>query len=99
MSYSAFVRVLFLLMATALMPIASAGDDPVHERHELMEEVGDAAKPVGEFNKAGIVARGTKFEHWLNGKKVLEVDTASPEWAAANWPSATAAIASYRIIA
>jgi len=37
-------------------------------------------KPVGEFNKARIVARGTKLEHWLNGKKVLEVDTASPAW-------------------
>lgn len=39
--------------------------------------------PVGEFNKARIVARGTKLQHWLNGKKVLEVDTASPAWAAA----------------
>jgi len=28
-----------------------AGDDPVHERHELMEGVGDAAKPVGEMLK------------------------------------------------
>jgi hypothetical protein len=40
-------------------------------------------KPVGEFSKARIVARGTKLEHWLNGKKVLEVDTASPAWATA----------------
>ena len=28
-----------------------AGDDPVHERHELMEGVGDAAKPIGEMLK------------------------------------------------
>ncbi len=26
---------------------AGAEDDPIHERHELMESVGDAAKPVG----------------------------------------------------
>jgi hypothetical protein len=40
-------------------------------------------KSVGEFNKARIVATGAKLEHWLNGKKVLEVDTRSSEWAAA----------------
>ena len=28
-------------------PLASADEDPIHERHELMESVGDAAKPVG----------------------------------------------------
>lgn len=28
-------------------PLAIAEDDPIHERHELMEAVGDAAKPVG----------------------------------------------------
>jgi cytochrome c556 len=28
-----------------------AGDDPVHERHELMEEIGDAAKPIGKMLK------------------------------------------------
>ncbi|MCX8035718.1 MAG: DUF1080 domain-containing protein [Candidatus Sumerlaeia bacterium] len=39
-------------------------------------------KPVGEWNQAKIVARGTKIEHWLNGKKVLEVDTAGEDWPA-----------------
>ena len=28
-------------------PPAGADDDPIHERHELMEGVGEAAKPVG----------------------------------------------------
>lgn len=40
-------------------------------------------QPVGEFNKGRIVAKGTKLEHWLNGKKVVEVDTASDAWAKA----------------
>ncbi len=51
MSYATFVRALFLLLAAALAPIASAGDDPRHERHELMEDVGDAAEPVGKMFK------------------------------------------------
>jgi len=37
-------------------------------------------KPVGQFNHSRIVARGTHVEHWLNGEKVVEVDTTSDEW-------------------
>ncbi len=39
--------------------------------------------PPGQWNTSKIVARGTKFEHWLNGVKVLEMDTASEAWKAA----------------
>lgn len=34
----------------------------------------------GEWNRGKIVAIGTRYEHWVNGVKVLEVDTASQEW-------------------
>lgn len=37
-------------------------------------------KPVGEYNTARIVARGTHIEHWLNGRKIVEVDTSSDDW-------------------
>lgn len=43
---------LMLSLAAGLavsMPVALAEDDPIHERHELMEEVGDAAKPIGQM--------------------------------------------------
>lgn len=40
--------------------------------------------PPGEWNTTKIVARGTKFEHWLNGVKVLEMDTSSAAWKAAH---------------
>lgn len=37
-------------------------------------------RPVGEFNDARIVARGSHVEHWLNGAKVAEADTQSDDW-------------------
>jgi hypothetical protein len=37
-------------------------------------------KSVGEWNSTKIVARGTKIEHWLNGKMILAFDTAGPEY-------------------
>lgn len=38
-----------------------------------------ALKPVGEWNSARIVLRGSQLEHWLNGKRVVALDLASPE--------------------
>ena len=59
-------RSLVAAIALALTSPLLAGDDPVHERHEMMEGVGDAAKPIGEMLKgerefdAGVVM--TSFE-------------------------------------
>lgn len=39
-------------------------------------------KPVGEWNSSRIVAKGSKIEHWLNGKLVLQYDTASEDFKA-----------------
>lgn len=36
--------------------------------------------PVGEWNSSRIVAKGSKIEHWLNGKLVLQYDTASDDF-------------------
>ena len=44
----------FAAVATTLLMVSSsaiAGDDPIHERHELMENTGKAAKPVGQMLK------------------------------------------------
>jgi hypothetical protein len=37
-------------------------------------------KPAGEWNTSKIVAKGGKFEHWLNGKLVCSADTSTDAW-------------------
>jgi len=39
-------------------------------------------KPVGEWNKTRIVARGAHVEHWLNDFKVVEYELWSADWEA-----------------
>ena len=39
-------------------------------------------KPVGDWNKTRIVARGAHVEHWLNDFKLLEYELWSPDWEA-----------------
>ena len=48
-----YLKSLSFLAAVALAFTSPlfAGEGPAHERHELMEGVGDAAKPVGEMLK------------------------------------------------
>ncbi len=37
-------------------------------------------RPVGEYNSSRVVARGSRIEHWLNGRKILAFDTNSDDW-------------------
>lgn len=48
-----------------------------------------AAKPAGEFNEGRIVLRGLHVEHWLNGKKVVDIrldDAQVRESVQKRWP-------------
>lgn len=40
----------------------------------------DWTRPVGQWNEARIVCKGSVIEHWLNGQKVVAIDYAMPEW-------------------
>ena len=40
-------------------------------------------KPVGEWNTSKVIVKGNTIEHWLNGAKVLSVDTTSEPFKAA----------------
>lgn len=39
-------------------------------------------KPVGMFNASRVMAQGSRLEHWLNGKLVVEIEIGSAEWVA-----------------
>jgi hypothetical protein len=34
----------------------------------------DMSRPIGEFNQARLMVKGTRTEHWLNGEKVVDTD-------------------------
>lgn len=37
-------------------------------------------RPAGEWNEGKIVAKGTRLEHWLNGKQIVTAVVGDPEW-------------------
>jgi hypothetical protein len=47
--------------------------------YDMFAAVKSPVKPVGEFNRSRIVVKGDRFEHWLNGEKVLEGTLKAPE--------------------
>lgn len=47
--------------------------------YDFFAPIKQMAKPVGEFNQARILVKGSHVEHWLNGVKVLDADLQSPE--------------------
>ncbi len=57
---------LFVVIAAAIALTAAAGESPQHERHELMEKVLDAAKPVGAMLK------GESEYDWATAEKSLK---------------------------
>ena len=61
------------------------GDRTVASLYDLIPAAGTAdhtkpIRPVGEWNTARIVVKGTHVEHWLNGVKVVEYDRDSPQF-------------------
>ena len=48
--------------------------------YDLVKAAPGAARPVGEWNQARLVVRGNHIEHWLNGKKVMEVEKGTPHY-------------------
>lgn len=47
--------------------------------YALVAPTGKTLNPPGQWNKVRLVVKGTHVEHWLNGKKIVDADLASPE--------------------
>ena len=52
--------------------------------YDMFPAVKPPVKTAGEFNRSRIIVRGDRFEHWLNGEKVLEGSLKAPEIAKAS---------------
>lgn len=48
--------------------------------YDMVAPAKDVTKPVGEWNKARLLADGNRIEHWLNGEKLLEYEIGSADW-------------------
>ncbi len=58
-------------------PLTSAGAN-----YALHAPIRDVTRPVGEWNQARLVVRGSHVEHWLNGAKVVEYELWTDDWKA-----------------
>jgi hypothetical protein len=56
------------------------GKHSVASLYDLLDAKVTDAHPAGEWNEARIVDRAGHLEHWLNGKKVAELDYGSDAW-------------------
>ena len=70
------------------IPETSAGAN-----YGLHAPVRDVTRPVGEWNRARIVVRGARVEHWMNGVRIVEYELWTDEWRVAvaatkfaDWP-------------
>jgi hypothetical protein len=48
--------------------------------YDLYATVGATPRPVGQWNDTRIVARGSRLEHWLNGRLVVVCDLRSEDY-------------------
>ena len=72
----------YQLLDDAVHPDAKKGKDGDRTIASLYDMIAAAAnkpmRPIGEWNTARIVVRGTHGEHWLNGVKVVAFERLTP---------------------
>ena len=63
--------------------------------YDVLAPADTSLAPVGEWNRARIVADGGRIEHWLNGVRVVATDTEAVAWSAAHAASKFRSVASF----
>ena len=56
---------------------------PKHRAGDLYDLIAckyETVKPAGEWNRARLISKNGKVEHWLNDHKLVTYDMNSPEW-------------------
>jgi hypothetical protein len=48
--------------------------------YDMIAPAADVVKRAGEWNESRLVYRGNHGEHWLNGKKIVEFEMATPRF-------------------
>ena len=56
------------------------GSRTLSSLYDLIKAENKLVYPVGQWNRARIVSKGSHVEHWLNGVKVLEYERNTPEF-------------------
>jgi hypothetical protein len=63
----------FQLIDDERHPDAKRGEDRMTgSLYSMIPRAKTAARPAGEWNSGRLVVKGQRFEHWVNGEKVLE---------------------------
>lgn len=65
---------------TRLRRTAGADLPPPRPTHALYGAPAGVVLPFNHCNKTRLVVKGTRVEHWLNGRKVVQYDFKSSDW-------------------
>jgi cytochrome c len=67
----------FQLLDNACHPDAKIKKHRAGDFYDVIESSIETVKPAEEWNKIRLICKGTKVEHWMNGKKVIDTDMGS----------------------
>ncbi|MEI6248837.1 MAG: DUF1080 domain-containing protein, partial [Verrucomicrobiota bacterium] len=73
----------FQMLDDAVHPDAKLGRDgnrTVSSLYDLITAQNKRANPIGQWNNAYVITKGTKVEHWFNGRLVIAYDRSTQEF-------------------